>query len=365
MEKFSHSKGSFQIDRYPETNLSSLKPWNAADEYLLAYIEENNLQNPLTIVNDRFGFLALALQQLKPTLIIDYKSQEKAIHRNLNRNGVKPDNYSFETILSENITEQQVALLKVPKSLELFALYLHQIARMLTTEGTLLAGFMTKYFTPSMLEVASRYFGKVEQSRAWKKSRLLILSEPRKEAQELLTETVPLSEAISLSQFKGVFSSGKIDVGTRFLLEHLLVAENETTILDLACGNGIIAYHMAAQNPAADLHLVDDFYLAVESARMNLPNATCYLNNELDEFAPDFFDLIVTNPPFHFGHETNIEVSLTLFKQSSRCLKPTGRLVVVANRHLNYSSHLRQIYRQVSITAENPKFQLIECRNAR
>ena len=364
MEIYSNNNSSFKIDRYPTTSLSSLKPWNAADEYIIAFIEENKLQSPAIIINDRFGFLPLALQHLNPTIIIDYKSQEKAVCTNLETNNIAVNNYSFSTILSTDTSNFNLGIVKVPKSMELFSLYLHQLSQRINDNGIVLCGFMTKYFTSSMLEVANHYFGKVEQSLAWKKSRLLVLSEPVKKQDESLTETVSLPNGDHLSQYKGVFSSKKIDVGTRFLLEQLTIGEDENTILDLACGNGIIAHQIAEQNPDAELHLVDDFYLAIESAKTNLPKSHCHFNNELSDFQDELFDLIVTNPPFHFGHETNIDVSLNLFKQSCACLKSTGRFVIVANKHLNYSTHLRKIYSQVDITAENKKFQIIECRNS-
>ncbi len=361
MDKFSNNTCNFNIERYPKSDLASLKPWNAADEYILSYIEENNLQAPTAIINDRFGFLALALHHTKPTLIIDYKSQEKAIQKNLDLNHLDKRNYSFTNILTGTDTKHKLAIVKVPKSMELFALYLKQVSQIIDNDGKVICGFMTKYFTKSMLDVAGLYFEKVEQSLAWKKSRLLILSHPIRN-NDSITETVSLPDDNQLTQYKGVFSSGKIDIGTRFLLEHLQIKDSENKILDLACGNGIIAYHLAKQNTNAELHLMDDFFLAVESAKINLPKAHCHLSNELDIFENLMFDMIVTNPPFHFGHQTNIEVSLGLFKQAARCLKASGRLVIVANRHLNYRTHLRKSFKEVEISKENPKFQIIECR---
>lgn len=361
MDKFSNDSCAFKIERYPQTNLTSLKPWNAADEYMVSYIEEQQLNGSVAIINDRFGFLALALQPLHPTLIIDFKSQEKAIHKNLITNTIDPTEYSFSNILSPNNSMFNLALVKVPKSMELFSLYLHQLSQTVTADGKVICGFMTKYFTPSMLEVAKRYFGKSEQSLAWKKSRLLILSEPIRHLEDALTETVPLPDDTQLIQYKGVFSSKKIDMGTRFLLENLHIEEHENTILDLACGNGIIGHYIAQQKPEVELHLHDDFYLAVESAKLNLPAASCHFDNELKGFKQYTFDVIVTNPPFHFGHETNIEISQELFKQTCHCLKDSGRFIIVANKHLNYSSHLRKMYSSVVITAENDKFQVIEC----
>ena len=44
-----------------------------------------------------------------------------------------------------------------------------------------------------------------------------------------------------------------------------------------------------------------------------------------------------------FEFENNIEVSIELFKEVYRCLKMGGRFVLVANKHLNYKTHLQKV----------------------
>ncbi|MBT3407630.1 methyltransferase, partial [Candidatus Woesearchaeota archaeon] len=62
--------------------------------------------------------------------------------------------------------------------------------------------------------------------------------------------------------------------------------------------------------------LIDDFYLAIESAKLNLKGEDVYFhyNDTLKEIEENSIDLVVSNPPFHFEYETNIEISLNLFK---------------------------------------------------
>ena len=76
--------------------------------------------------------------------------------------------------------------------------------------------------------------------------------------------------------------------------------------------------------------------------------------SEIEE--PKRFDLIVTNPPFHDEYQTDISVSLDLFLQATERLSASGYLVVVANRHLNYLTHLRRYFDEVTTVAENEKF---------
>jgi len=170
-----------------------------------------------------------------------------------------------------------------------------------------------------------------------------------------------LSLRIIYKQYAGVFSSDHIDYATQFLLEHLKLNETDSKILDLASGNGVIAHQIKAQKPDAEVHLLDDSFLAVESSKLNVEDVSFHWNESLEDFNAKSFDLIVSNPPFHFEYENNIEVSLNLFIQAQRCLKENGRFLLVANQHLNYKTHLDKIFGSCSITAENDKFVVYDC----
>ena len=85
--------------------------------------------------------------------------------------------------------------------------------------------------------------------------------------------------------------------------------------------------------------------------------------NEKNVYLADdnFFDFVVCNPPFHFEHENNIEVAIDLFVQVRRCLRRDGSFQAVANRHLNYQTHLKRLFGNVRIIGRNRKFEIISC----
>jgi 16S rRNA G1207 methylase RsmC len=166
----------------------------------------------------------------------------------------------------------------------------------------------------------------------------------------------------TLQQFYGVFSSGKIDIGTQYFLEDLAIREDEVQILDLASGNGVIADEALQLNPKAQLTLLDDAVLAVESSKLNVSETAQFVcDDDLLQLPKNHYDLVLSNPPFHFEYENNIEVSLHLFEQVHSCLKTNGRFLLVANKHLNYRTHLEKYFAQVLQVKSNEKFEVLEC----
>ncbi|MGB1217455.1 MAG: class I SAM-dependent methyltransferase, partial [Saprospiraceae bacterium] len=151
---------------------------------------------------------------------------------------------------------------------------------------------------------------------------------------------------------------------TQFLLEHFSLKKEENKILDLASGNGVIAHHINHLKDNLEIHLMDDSYLAVESSKLNLKgeNIHFHYNHSLEEFEDNYFDLIISNPPFHFEHEIDINIPLQLFKEAYQKLKSNGRLVIVANSHLNYGTHLIKIFGKFEVLAKNDKFEVLEAK---
>ncbi|MEE4000483.1 methyltransferase [Tenacibaculum sp. FZY0031] len=351
---------TYQLQRYPKTSDKSLRAWSNAELLVLDYITEKNIEQ-VHLFNDRFGLWNCALQHKKVTTVWTYASQQKAIWHNLELNNFSTE-VDFKTPLND-LQHVEVALIKIPKSLELFELFLQQIHKASHEKTEVICGFMTKYFSPSFIKVAEQYFEEVTQSKAWKKARLLIFKTPKKEIQKKnLINTIQWKDR-ALQQYYGVFSSGNVDIGTQFFLENLVVKPEELRVLDVASGNGIIACEVAKQNLQAKVTLLDDFNLAIESSKINLEGnkAEFLCDDTLEHIKENSFDLVVSNPPFHFEYENNIDVALNLFKGVENCLKNNGRFLLVANSHLNYSTHLTKLFSSVSVLQQNKKFQIIEC----
>lgn len=358
---------NLNITRYPVSDNRSLKSFSSADDYILNYITDNGIDtNGVTVYNDRFGYLSLHLIDSKPTIISNYKSQEDAINKNAADNKIE-EKLNFQNPLSNNISAINLALVKVPKSMDLFRLHLIQIHESSTKNTKVICGFMTKYFTKQMIGIASEYFEVQEQSLAWKKSRLLILSEPKTDVNTNIINTIAHEnvngEKVEIKQYYGVFSAKHIDYATQFLIQNIELNSQIERVLDVASGNGILAYEISQLKSDLELHLLDDSYLANESAKLNLQDqeAKYHYADRLVDIESDYFDLVICNPPFHFEHENNIEMALELFHGIQRVIHEDGRFLCVANLHLNYKTHLAKIFGQVEVIAMNSKFVVYEC----
>lgn len=350
-----------QLTRYPLTNDTALQAWNAADELILTYLEDNDISthHPI-LLNDRFGYLTCHLINYEPQVVSLYKSQEKSISKNLAQNQLRA--LSFLNPLLETAIPSDLGIIKIPKSLDLFRLLLHQLHEKLSEDGTVVCGFMTKYFTPQLIKIAEEYFDKVEQSKALKKARLMILSGKKKLPQLNIIEKFEWNNN-TYSQYLGVFSSGHIDYATQFFLEELAIKATDKNSLDLASGNGVIARFIREQKPDASIRLIDDSWLAIASSKLNLTTGEnhFHFNDSLDDIEDQSLDLVVSNPPFHFDFETNLDITFSLFSQVEQKLRSGGRFELVANRHLPYKPYLDKLFDQVVVLKQNQHFIIYSC----
>jgi 16S rRNA (guanine1207-N2)-methyltransferase len=109
---------------------------------------------------------------------------------------------------------------------------------------------------------------------------------------------------LELSTDSGMFSPGKLDTGTRILLETAPPPSPDGQLLDLGCGYGPLALVLAARSPAATVWAVDVneralALCAANAERAGLANVRCALPG--DAALPDQFALIWSNPPIHIG----------------------------------------------------------------
>ena len=361
---FVYKENKLDINRYPTTANNSLKPWNAGEELALKHVLEKDVEGKrIAISNDKFGFMSVALSSNEPVTIIDFSSQEKAIKENFSRNNVKVIKDNFVSPLDSLESGIDFGFIKIPKSTDLFRLYLNQIHQNLNEGGEVICYFMTKNFNKTILKIAEEFFGEVEQSLAWKKSRLLILKGKKEIKEQKLINVLEYSSDKSFKQYSGVFSAKKIDHASQYFINHISVLPADKKILDLASGNGILAHVLTEKCNDCEIHLMDDSVLAIESSKLNVEGDNLHFHCEdtLDAFEKNSFDLVVSNPPFHFEYENNIEVSINLFKGVQKMVKSGGRFQLVANIHLNYKIHLDKIFSSVEVLGQNDKYIVYEC----
>ncbi|MHA6603112.1 class I SAM-dependent methyltransferase [Aerococcus urinae] len=132
----------------------------------------------------------------------------------------------------------------------------------------------------------------------------------------------------------GVFSRGRLDYGTRVMLEALL-KEGKTyhKILDLGCGYGPVGVVLGDHYPEAHLDLVDVNERALALAKENLAlnqvdSANFYLSSAYEGLSDHDYDLIITNPPIRAGKK----VVHAFIEGAYDYLEAGGDLVVVIQK---------------------------------
>lgn len=90
------------------------------------------------------------------------------MQKNLENNFISTDDVEFLNPLADYAEQVDVALIKIPKSLDLFRFFLQHLSKNVKKDSLVVCGFMTKYFSSQMLSIASEYFESVDQGKAWK-----------------------------------------------------------------------------------------------------------------------------------------------------------------------------------------------------
>jgi 23S rRNA (guanine1835-N2)-methyltransferase len=363
--------GDFELHRYPARKRELLRAWDAADEYLLHELSAQNLpQQKTLILNDSFGALAVALNQLAPLSWSDSWMAHQAMRKNLERNALDPASVSI--LPSTDVPDESPALvlIKVPKSLALLEDQLIRLKPLLTEQSRVIVAGMVKTMPSSLWKMLEKIIGPTQTSLAKKKARLIEVSvDPRLAIPE---NFYPICWRLEGTEFEiinhaNVFSRERLDLGTRFLLQHTPHTKGSREIIDLGCGNGVLGLMAAQKNPEARLHFVDESYMAIASARANfqqldatLKRAKFHLGNGLANFDKHSADLVLCNPPFHHSHATGDTLALAMFGQSADVLREDGGLWVVGNRHLDYPIKLKRWFRSVDVVASNNKFVILK-----
>lgn len=370
METLHAPQGSFQLSRYPHEKKDPLRAWDAADEYLLQQLQELQLpeKRRLAIFNDGFGALALALADRRPWTISDSWLSQRGMLDNLKHNNIAAEHIQQLSSLQTVPDQLDLVLIKIPKNLALLEYQLHRLRPALHKDSIIMGAGMSKHIHKSTLQLFEQILGPTHTSLARKKARLI--------HSQLDTSLDPGSNPwpkqyrlenteLLLTNHANVFSKERLDIGSRFFLQHLPKLEGPCRIIDLGCGNGVIGVMAALVNPQAELTFVDESYMAVASAEVNFNAATdntgkavFKINDGLQGMPAESTDLILLNPPFHQQHAIGDATAWRMFRQSRHCLKSGAELRIIGNRHLGYQAKLKRLFGNCSLVADNSKFMI-------
>ncbi len=361
------------LERYPTTLDASLQAWEAADEFLLQQLAEQEARLPLAsgpvlIFNDGFGALACALHERHPFSVSDSFLAQEASRRNLARNELAAEQVTQQDVLAPLPEHPAVVLIKIPKTLALLEQQLLQLREVVTEQTLILAGAKSRDIHSSTLQLFERILGPTRTSLARKKARLIFCSVSKPGAPENPYPTCWQEEqnGYLISNHANLFSRGSLDIGARFFMQHL-PSQLTGTLADLGCGNGVIGLTALAQNPEARLLFVDESHMAIASSRQNvahnrpqdLGRCDFMLGNALEQQPDESLQAVLCNPPFHQQHTLTDDLAWQMFCDAKRCLVSGGELWIVGNRHLGYHSKLPRLFGQVQTIANNQKFVIL------
>lgn len=175
-------------------------------------------------------------------------------------------------------------------------------------------------------------------------------------------EAPGLGAPLDLAFYPGCFAAGRLDDGTRLLLEAEPAFRDGGRVLDFACGTGVIAAALRARTPDIRLALLDADALALDAARENVPEAEFILADgaaALTRLAGgERFELIVSNPPIHLGRQEDFSVLAALLEQGPKLLKLKGSLVFAVQRTAGAGRLISAVGRKASLLRESPAFQV-------
>ena len=378
MQTLKVEQGEFKLARYPLRKNERLRAWDAADEYLLDYFsqqfQDKEILNIL-IVNDVFAALTTALSQHKITFWTDSWISKKSLSQNIEINNLSPGHIQFKRSIDEPAGKYDIALIKIPKTLALLEDQLARLKPYLAPVTKVVAAGMVKSIHNSTLKLFDKYIGPTKTSLAKKKARLIF-----SEVDDLIASArspYPQSYILENTQYTivnhaNVFSRESLDIGTRFFLQHLPESSKYETIIDLACGNGVVGLIAAEKNPSAELIFMDESFMAVESAKENFQKnfnsqgvndtkkAQFIVNDCLSGIEENSVDLILNNPPFHQNNAIGDDIAWKMFRQSKEVLKEKGELWVVGNQHLGYHIKLKKLFTDCEVIASNKKFVILK-----
>lgn len=268
----------------------------------------------------------------------------------------------------------RLVVARLPKSLAALDELAGAVATYAEPDVVLLAGGLVRHLSRGMNDVLGHHFGQVRATLGRYKARALVAESPAAAESSAGPATWPRTERhapedLTVCAYGGVFAGTGIDVGTRVLLSVLdRLPADAVEVVDLGCGNGVLAVGAARVLPRAHVRGTDVSAAAVASTR-----ATAAANgvsgqvdavraDGLEGVGPGSLDLVVCNPPFHRGTALDRSTAPHLFAQVGAALRPGGELWTVWNSQLPYLPMLRARVGSTTVVTQTPRFTVTRSR---
>lgn len=164
----------------------------------------------------------------------------------------------------------------------------------------------------------------------------------------------------------GGFSSDGPDRGSELLVA--LVPQLKGRVADLGAGWGYLAAEILSEQGAiTELDLIEADHAMLEAARANVDDERArFFWADATRFEPDApYDAILCNPPFHTGRRADPALGRAFIAAAARMLAPSGKFIMVANRHLPYEAALKDAFGTGRQLGEVEGYKLFEAAKPR
>jgi 16S rRNA (guanine1207-N2)-methyltransferase len=240
------------------------------------------------------------------------------------------------------------AVLFLPKSRELTDYLLAALAAQLAGRPLFLVGEKRAGIERAAKQLAA--FGrtrKLDSARHCQLWQVTVENAPTPPSLDALARhySLPLSDGpLTVVSLPGVFSHGRLDIGSALLLEHLDQLPTGH-LLDFGCGAGVLGAALKRRYPESQVMLLDVDAFAVASSRLTLAAnglEADVISGDGIAAAPRGLAAILSNPPFHQGVHTHYQATENLLRHAAEHLERHGQLRLVANSFLKYPPLIEQ-----------------------
>lgn len=163
----------------------------------------------------------------------------------------------------------------------------------------------------------------------------------------------------------GLFSSDSVDEGSRLLAGHFH-SNTKGSVADLGAGWGYLSAELLLRsNNITSLDLYEADWNGINISRQNLINISKNIETSfnwhdiISESISKRYNWVIMNPPFHTGRDSSTELGQKFIQTASLILKPRGKLLMVANRHLAYEATLAKYFSSFRILQHEAGYKII------
>lgn len=164
----------------------------------------------------------------------------------------------------------------------------------------------------------------------------------------------------------GVFSKTRIDLGTRLLIESMILPEKGYA-LDIGCGYGPVGIVAAVYNPDIHVVLTDlnerALWLTKENAKRNKAENVEIRKGFLYEPVKDMkFETILSNPPTTAG----MKIVLPIIEQAPQHLAKDGLLQIVVRSKISgkrLTTKIKETFGNIQILARQSGYRVLTAKN--